>query len=210
MLCLDGNARDGHLFRQWLRDCTVRTLSCVVINIGISHFIPSSATDLVRYETRRDVCASNLAQSFQQHPSFVAGSTATKRWLNCCWRTIFARSLLEERVQDDGARVTRLTRCDQSVFRARPRETRRQRTGSPLFKLTAVCPKCESVGVLLKDSTSTCIFDALVEGSHAAAAPEFAGPVHTEKSSLCLADIGTGVWSQEGVAVPMYLEATCS
>ena len=41
----------------------------------------------------------------------------------------------------------------------------------------------ESVGVLLKDSTWTCIFDAWDEGSHAAAAPEFAAPVHSDTSS---------------------------
>ena len=64
------------------------TLSCVVISIGISQFIHSSATDLLRYETRRDYFVSNLARSLQQHPNFMAIFAAAKQWLNCCWRTV--------------------------------------------------------------------------------------------------------------------------
>ena len=44
-------------------------------------------------------------------------------------------------------------------------------------------PFCESVGVFLKVLRWTCIFDALDDGSHAAAAPEFAALVHSAESS---------------------------
>ena len=39
-------------------------------------------------ELVRDYFVSNLARSLQQHPNVVASFAATKRWLNCCWRTI--------------------------------------------------------------------------------------------------------------------------
>ena len=52
---------------------------------------------------------------------------------------------------------------------------------SPYFKLSAVRPFCESVGVSLNVPTWTCIFDALDEGPHAAAAPESAAHVHHDK-----------------------------
>ena len=61
----------------------------------------------------------------------------------------------------------RFTRCDKSVFRAWPIQACRLPTRSPFFKLSAVRPVCESVGVLLKYPTWTCIFDALDEGPHA-------------------------------------------
>ena len=40
VLCLDGNARDGHCVPQCLKECTVRTLSCVVTR----HLHPHLAT----------------------------------------------------------------------------------------------------------------------------------------------------------------------
>ena len=55
----------------------------------------------------------------------------------------------------------------------------------------------------LKVSTWTCIFDALDEGLHAAAAPEFAALVPVI-NRLPPRGIGTGVRSQEVVALPIW------
>ena len=154
-------------------------MSCVVISTSIPQFIPSSATDPLRHETRRDYVVSNLAQSLQQHPNFVAGFAANKRWFKLLLAHHLARSLLEKSVLGDGVRACkrgcgawdhRVARCDKSVFRAGPTQACPLRTASTFFKLSAVRLYCESVGVLLKDSTWTCISDASDEGSHAAAA----------------------------------------
>ena len=72
---------------------------------------------------------------------------------------------------------------DKSVFRVRPIQACWLRTRSQFFQLSAVRPFCKSVGVFLKVSTCTCIFDAPGEGCDTAAAPEFAAPVHSDKSS---------------------------
>ena len=72
---------------------------------------------------------------------------------------------------------------DKSVFRVRPIQACWLRTRSQFFQLSAVRPFCESVGVFLKVPTCTCIFDVPGEGCDTAAAPEFAAPVHSDKSS---------------------------
>ena len=54
---------------------------------------------------------------------------------------------------------------------------------APASGWRAVRPSRESGGVFLKVSTWTCIFVALDEGAHAAAAPGFAALGHSDKSS---------------------------
>ena len=76
----------------------------------------------------------------------------------------------------------RRARGDETVFRAGPTQACRLLTGNYFSKLSAVRPYCEVVGVLLHDSTWTCIFDCY-EGSLAEAAPEFAVLVQSDTSA---------------------------
>ena len=128
-----------------LEECTIRTWSYVVTRDQHQYLTihPPPATDYV---------VSHFAWYFRHHPSFVASFPSTKRRLTR-WRTIFAGRFLKGMCWTKASGWSMVETLRHVWFRPRPTQSCRLRTGSPVF-----------VGVLLKVSTWTCIFDPLDEG----------------------------------------------